>query len=381
MSTKRGRRPLAAVIAIVVVAAGGGGAWALSRSSSTTTTAATFTLVAATTGPMSQTVITTGTVAPAQQSTLTFSGSGSVTSVTAAVGLKVAKGAALASIDPTSATTTVTTATAAVTAAGEQVTAVAAGTAVQVAAAAAQLALAQVQLVRAQQALTATTLTAPFAGVVAVVGLAVGDVIGSSSGTGGGAGGSSATSSGITVITADNWLVNASVGSADLAQLRKGMQAQITPTGATAVVFGTVSSIGIVASATSGGSATFPVVIAVTGSPAGLYSGGSAAVSLIVRQLDDVLSVPTQALHTTGGATTVYQQVNGKQVITPVTVGTSYGPTTQILSGIATGDKVEVSIRGGFGGGRRSAGTGSTGTGGAQQPGNEPPGGFSGYRG
>ena len=378
MSLIRGRRRTAALVAIVVVA-GGGGAWALTRSSTTpTTAAATFSLVAATTGTMSQTVITTGTIAPAQQSTLTFTGSGSVTSVTAAVGLKVAKGAALASIDPTTASTAVTTATAAVTAAGQQVTAVAAGTAVQIAAAAAQLALAQLQLVRAQEALAATTLTAPFAGVVATVGFAVGDVIGTSSGSAG-AGASSASSAGITLITTDSWLVNASVGSADLAQLRKGMQAQITPTGASTMVFGTVSSIGIVASATTGGSATFPVVIAVTGSPAGLYSGGSAAVSLIVQQTPDVLTIPSQALHTTNGATTVYQQVNGKQVITPVTVGTSYGPTTQILTGLVTGDKVEVTARGGYGGTRRSS-TGST-TGGTQRQNNGPPAGYTGSNG
>jgi macrolide-specific efflux system membrane fusion protein len=49
-------------------------------------------------------------------------------------------------------------------------------------------------------------------------------------------------------------------------------------------LFGTVSSIGIVAESSTSGSATFPVVIAVTGKQTGLYSGGSASVTIIVKQ-------------------------------------------------------------------------------------------------
>ncbi len=158
------------------------------------------------------------------------------------------------------------------------------------------------------------------------------------------------------------------MGSSDLAQLTKGLQAQITPSGSSTMIFGTIASLGIVATSTSGGSATFPVVIDVTGSPTGLYAGGTADVALIVKQVPNVLTVPTQAVRTVNGATVVYQQVGGKRVTTPVTIGASYGATTEIKTGLKEGDQVEVS----FG---RPVGVRRTGTGGNQPPGGGPPGG------
>jgi len=163
-------------------------------------------------------------------------------------------------------------------------------------------------------------------------------------------------------------VVDVSVTSADLPQLKKGLQAEITPTGSTTKVFGTVKSVGIVASSSSGGSASFPVTIAVTGSPKGLYAGGAVDVAIIVKQVENVLTVPTNALHTVNGKTVVYQMTNGSQVSTPVTVGATYGPVTQILSGLKTGDKVvgtSFRIGGATGGNRtRQGGTGGGGTGG-----------------
>ena len=57
------------------------------------------TTVAATTGTIRQTVSATGTIEPAVQSTLSFTVSGTVDDVPAAVGDTVTKGAALASVD------------------------------------------------------------------------------------------------------------------------------------------------------------------------------------------------------------------------------------------------------------------------------------------
>jgi len=88
----------------------------------------------------------------------------------------------------------------------------------------------------------------------------------------GGSGGSNSSGAQIVVITTNAWVVDASVSSADLAQVKKGLQAQITPTGARQPVFGTVSSVGVIAS-TSAGTASFPVTVDVTGTPTGLYAG------------------------------------------------------------------------------------------------------------
>lgn len=371
--SRASRRWLAGGAAAVVLAGGGSAVWALTRSSPASA-AATANLVAASTSDLSQTVTTTGTIQPRDRADLTFGVSGRVTSVPVSVGQKVGKGDLLATVDSTTLRTAVDTASAAVTAAEQQVASLSGATSTQLASAEAQLAQARSDLATAQDDLSAASLTAPFSGVVAAVGLATGDVVGSSSaGAGSGGGSSTATGKAITVISTDAWVVDVGVGSADLAQLKKGLQAQITPTGSRALVFGTVASLGILATSSTSGSATFPVVIAVTGSPAGLYAGATADVTIIVKRVTGVLTVPTLAVSTESGRTVVHQVVGGKRVSTPVTTGTVYGPLTQITSGLKAGDEVVVTFA-------RPGGTGTRrGTGGRTGgPGGVPGGGFGG---
>ena len=170
------------------------------------------------------------------------------------------------------------------------------------------------------------------------------------------------------MISTGRYNVTAAVGSADLAKVTAGLQAEITPTGATEKVFGTVASVGIVASSSTSGTATFPVVINVTGTPTGLYVGGTASVTIVVKQVDGVLTVPTMSISTKNGETVVTVSKDGKEVVTPVAVGTSYGQITAVTKGISVGDKVVVTATAGAGGARPAGGTGGTrgtGTGGS----------------
>jgi multidrug efflux pump subunit AcrA (membrane-fusion protein) len=270
-----------------------------------------------------------------------------------AAGDQVKAGAVLATVNATTLQSAVASALANVNATQDQLTAQqgAGSSAVQIASTQAQLADVQGKLSDARTALTAASMISPIAGTVAQVNIAIGDKVGNASSAGASsssAGASSSTASGssssssaqIVVISTTSWVVQASVGSQDLPKLKKGLQAEITPTGSATKIFGTVKSIGIVASSSSSGSATFPVTIIVTGSPKGLYAGGAADVVIIVKQLDNLLTVPTNALHTESGKTVVHQMSNGAQVSTPVKVGTTYGAVTQILSGLKAGDKV-----------------------------------------
>jgi multidrug efflux pump subunit AcrA (membrane-fusion protein) len=371
---KRQHIIIAAVIALVVV--GGGGAWAATHSSSSNATAPT--LVSATSSTIRQSVSASGTIQPAHRADLSFAVSGTVTSLAVAAGDQVKVGTILATVDSASLQNAVTSAQANVTATQDQLTAQqgAVSSAVQIASTHAQLVDAQGKLTDAQTALTSASLTSPIAGTVAQVNIATGDKVGNAASAGASssssAGGTSSTSSTaqIVVISTTSWVVSASVGSADLPQLKKGLQAEITPTGSTTKVFGTVESVGIIAASSSSGSATFPVTITVTGSPKGLYAGGAADVAIIVKQVENLLTVPTNALHTEGGKTVVHQMTNGAQVSTPVKVGATYGAVTQILSGLKAGDKVVgTAFRMGANpaGGTRSrqgSGTGSGGYGG-----------------
>jgi multidrug efflux pump subunit AcrA (membrane-fusion protein) len=359
--------------------------------------AATTQVITVSTQTLQQTVSTSGTMAPATESDLSFAVSGTVTAVRAVVGAKVAKGAVLATVDPTDLTSAVSAAQATLDGANAQLTAAAGGTDVQLAAAQAQVASATSKLAAAKQSLADATLTSPIAGTVAEVNVATGDVLSGSAGTGSSSGSASATSgtgasgsggggtgsSGsstssssstsstaqVVVVSTSSWIVNATVGSADLASVKKGLQATITPTDTTSRIFGVVSSVGIVAS-TSSGAAAFPVVIAVTGSPTGLYVNGTATVSIVVKQVANALTVPTAAVSTAGGKSVVTLRSGTKDTQTPVTIGGVYGANTQILSGVKAGDQVVEKLVARTGGGtgtqtrQRTGTTGGEGFGG-----------------
>ena len=84
LRVRKGRGRLAAGLGALLIVAGAVGAWTATRSDGTPISAPTT--VAATTGTIRQTVSATGTIEPAVQSTLSFTVSGTVDDVPAAVG-------------------------------------------------------------------------------------------------------------------------------------------------------------------------------------------------------------------------------------------------------------------------------------------------------
>ena len=216
--------------------------------------------------------------------------------------------------------------------------------ATQLAADEASVAAARSQLAQAEEAVQDAVLRSPMKGTVSAVNLAVGDQVG----------GIAADSAAITVISTRSFEVAASVGATDAAALKKGMQAEISPTGATETVYGTVASIGAIATADSSGAATFPVTIDVTGKPKGLYAGSSADVVITTKKVTDVLTVPTPALHTENGETWVWlvdaTADGGRRKVT-ITTGTTYGMSTAVKSGLSEGDQVQIEVFSPTGGG------------------------------
>jgi macrolide-specific efflux system membrane fusion protein len=359
-------------------------------------------------GTIRQTVSATGTIEPAQQANLSFGVSGQVTALPATVGEQVQSGQTLATVDAASLPSQLAQAHAAVASAVAKVAAdrAAGASDAQVNADNAALTSANAQLAVAQQNLSKATLTAPFAGTVAAITLTVGQQVSgasstgsgaSSAGSGGGSGGTGSTGVGgsggsgassvaaastasasnaqVVVISTGSYVVNASVDDTEVGQLKAGEQAVIVPNGSTSQIFGTVASVGMVGSQSSGVT-TYPVTIDVTGSPAGLAIGASAQVSIIVKQLADVLVVPRAAVHQDTGKSVVYEMAGGKQVAHPVTVGLSAGGQTQIIDGLAAGTRIALPAAptgtgsggagrgGGFGGGAGGFGGGGLGGGG-----------------
>jgi macrolide-specific efflux system membrane fusion protein len=107
-------------------------------------------------------------------------------------------------------------------------------------------------------------------------------------------------------------------------------------------VYGTVAEVGTIATADDAGAATFPVTIDVTGRPKDLYAGSSADVSIVVRKVTGVLTVPSPALHTEDGATYVYVVDGEDRRRTPVTTGRTFGMATEVRSGLVDGEQVEI---------------------------------------
>lgn len=318
----------------------------------------------------------TGTLAPQQQADLRFGVSGQVTVVHVKAGDTVTTGQALAAIDSTSLENSVTLAKANLTSAQanyDQVSTASASTTAQINAASAQVTSARANLNAAETNLANATLRSTMDGTVASVSISVGDQV-----TAGGSAAASATATAtgqIVVISTHTWKVNASVGAADLATLAVGQPATVTPTGSSTKLAGTVASVGIVASTSSGGSSTFPVEITLTEPNDTLYSGSNVDVTVVAATYPDVLVIPTAAIRTVDNQAMVDVSANGTTVASPVTVGRVFGAETEIVKGLKEGDVVVITITrtfpttratggfgpfgGGSGGGQQEAGQGT----------------------
>lgn len=343
-------RPHFVVTALIVaLLIGGVGYWAFGRGDSAQ---AQSTVATVTAGTFQQTVSGSGTIQPASQADLDFGVSGRVTVVEVKAGDTVKKGEVLARLDTVSLDAALAAAKAQLEAAETTAANDGSETSTQRAANDATLASARANVAEAEDDLDASVLRATIAGTVASVDLAVGDQVGGSAGSGspsagaagtsGASGSATSTSTAITLVTPTNFTVDVDVAATDIETVKKGLQVEITPSGATEAIFGTVEDVGLVAETSTSGAATFPVTVKVTGEQKDLYAGTSADVSIIVKQVQNVLTVPSLALTTSGGKTYVTKVVGSSTRRTAVEVGTTYGASTEITSGLKSGDKVEV---------------------------------------
>jgi membrane fusion protein, macrolide-specific efflux system len=332
--------------------------------------------VKVTTGTIKQTVATSGTLEPATQADLNFGVSGTVTGVDVKAGQVVTAGQVLATVGTTALSADVAAAEANLAAAQARLSNDEAdgGSTTEIDSDEASVTSAESSLSTAQTNLADASLTSTISGTVASVSLTDGEAVtGTGTGGGGGEGGSDAaaadsgastttSSTGqVVVIGTNSYIVTTTVDDTDIGQVADGDQATVTPTGATTVDYGTVASIGLIATQSSD-VATFPVVIDVTGDPTGLYAGSTADISIIVKQLDDVVEVPTAALtYTTSGQATVTEVKNGKDVSVDVTVGEAALGETQITSGVSAGDSIVERVVKFTGGAGRTGGAGITG--------------------
>ncbi|KQX74609.1 HlyD family efflux transporter periplasmic adaptor subunit [Aeromicrobium sp. Root472D3] len=183
---------------------------------------------------------------------------------------------------------------------------------------------AEAQLTEAERQLKSAELTAPFAGEILSVSVVEGDVV--------------ADSDVVIVIKGDGaTTVTTTVTLDQIQDVTVGQTASVTPAGAVEATGGTVSSIALLPDASSGTS-TYPVTIELA-EPVAAPEGSTASISVVTGRAESVLTVPSSAVSTTI-RTTVSVLVDGRPVVTPVTVGVVGATRTEITDGLTRGQEI-----------------------------------------
>lgn len=189
--------------------------------------------------------------------------------------------------------------------------------------------LARARVAVAQAELAMATITSPIAGRVGAVGLAAGDGVGAAS-----------DSAVITVLGEAGHVVELTVGLSVVDTVETGQAAEVTVASTDEVLAGTVSSVGVL-DVSDGGDPEYTVVVTLDPTDAPLFDGAAAQVTIIVSTGDATLTVPTSAVRTTGGVTTVtVLPDDGEPVDVEVELGAVGAERTEIVSGLSVGDVV-----------------------------------------
>ena len=215
---------------------------------------------------------------------------------------------------------------------------------------------------------TASQITAPAAGVVTNLALTPGLAI---TGTTSSSNNAPSTQT-VGTITINSGQLQATVNSSeiDVTHLKVGQRATLTLDAFPNKTFtGQVSAIdttGVVSS----GVTSYPVTITLDSTQNNIYPNMSVSARIITAVKDNVLTVPSTAVQTVAGQSTVRILKNGQIQTVPVEVGDSNDTDTEITSGLSEGDTVVIgtlttgstgatsSPFSGFGGGRGFGGGG-----------------------
>lgn len=213
--------------------------------------------------------------------------------------------------------------------------------------------LARAGLASARQGLADTILRSPVAGIVAAVDVETGAPVTSGTAV-------------MTVLPDAPFEIVAEFSEADALKLTPGQPATVSfdalpGTTADGVVTSiaalpTKSATGSGAVSSGSGVTTYSATITLDTSPEGAREGMSVSVVVTTQQVTDVVWVPTAAITTEGGVSTVTVRRGEVDTVVPVTTGLAGDSGTVITGGVQEGDQLvievgEPSTFPGFGGG------------------------------
>jgi len=171
------------------------------------------------------------------------------------------------------------------------------------------------------------TLTAPAAGTVTAVAIAVGA--------------DAPDGAAITMISSDLRIAT-SVVESDIAAIKVDQEATVSITALDASLVGKVVSIDPVGSATgTNGVVSFAVDVRLESPPAGLRPGMTADITIVAASATNVLAIPSRALSGTADAYTVrVMAADGSVSVRDVQVGLVTSSLAEIKSGLQAGERV-----------------------------------------
>lgn len=219
------------------------------------------------------------------------------------------------------------------------------GATVSVATAEAQVKEARLSVRSAEREVRETTLRAPFHGTVATVSGSVGETVSggeSSSGSGGASpnGESSSGSSFIVLSQISKLKMEIAFSEADIGKVEVGQIATVSVSSMEGTeLAGRVTKVDVLPSEGSTGVVEYPATILLTQNAEGVRAGMSASAEVVVEQVSNAVTVPSEAINS-GPTKTVTVSEDGKEVTKTVKTGLVGDETTEIVSGLKAGETV-----------------------------------------
>ncbi len=192
----------------------------------------------------------------------------------------------------------------------------------------ADLAAAQARVDAAQAAIDLAHLTAPFPGTITRVDVMPGDLV----------------SVGTVAMTLDDLsrlLVDVEVSEVDINRVAAGQPVSLTFDGIPGRTYtGQVTEVGLTGTLAQG-IVNFQVTVEILDADESVRPGMTAAVNIVVEQIEDVLLVPNRAVRVQDGQRIVYVLRNSQSVAVPIVLGASSDAESQVVEGdLAVGDLI-----------------------------------------
>ncbi len=207
---------------------------------------------------------------------------------------------------------------------------------------------AQASFASAQAALDQTKLVAPVDGIITAVNGKIGEYPGSGSGSGSGSGGNSSPAFIVLMGASSSMQIVVPADEADIGSVKVGQAVDITLSAFTDKHFkGSVAQVAPTGKTTNNVT-TFDVTISADNKDNLMKAGMSANVAILIDQKQNVLMVPSEAVHGSGAGKTVLlpPAAGSKQPVSQsVEIGLDDGTNAEVISGLNEGQQVIIGFK------------------------------------